>query len=54
MSKRGKKQSQQEQPMMDPKDAYDLCEGMDLPDGAFWAMVEEMSGAEPADFADED
>lgn len=37
-------------PRMDRDLAYAICDDMDLPDGAFWAMVEEMSGAEPADF----
>jgi hypothetical protein len=52
MSKKRKKQPKQE-PKMSPQDAYDLCDSFDLPDGAFWAMVEEMSGAEPADFCDD-
>jgi hypothetical protein len=30
---------------------YDMVDGMDLPDGAHWAMIEELSGLEPGDFA---
>jgi hypothetical protein len=30
---------------------YSLVDDMDLPDGAHWAMIEELSGLEPGDFA---
>lgn len=30
---------------------YDFVDDMDLPDGAHWAMIEELSGLEPGDFA---
>jgi len=36
---------------MSAGDAYDFVDSLDLPDGAHWAMVEELSGAEPGDFA---
>lgn len=42
---------------MSAKMAMDICDDMDLPDGAYWAMVEELSGCEPADcieYDDED
>lgn len=40
---------------MSAQDAMDLADDMDLPDGAYWAMVEELSGCEPADcITDED
>ena len=42
-----------EQNKMLPRDAYDLCDSMDLPDGAFWAMVEELSGATPDEFVED-
>lgn len=32
---------------MSVKDAADLAETMDLPDGAYWAMVEDLAGIEP-------
>jgi hypothetical protein len=32
-------------------DVYDFVDALDLPDGAHWAMIEELSGLEPADFA---
>ena len=32
-------------------DVWDMVEAMDLPDGAHWAMIEELSGLEPGDFA---
>jgi hypothetical protein len=35
---------------MSPDDVYTLVEAMDLPDGAHWAMIEELSGLEPGDF----
>lgn len=38
-----------ESPKMSAKDAMDFAESCDLPDGAYWAMVEELSGCEPAD-----
>lgn len=36
---------------MTPDDVYDFVDAMDLPDGAHWAMIEELSGYEPGDFA---
>lgn len=30
---------------------YDFVDDMDLPDGAHWALIEELSGLEPGDFA---
>ncbi len=39
---------------MSAKDAMDFAEGCDLPDGAYWAMVEELSGCEPADCIDDE
>ncbi len=48
------KRKHKEEPKMSGKDAMDICDGMDLPDGAYWAMVEEMSGCEPADCIDDD
>ena len=36
---------------MSPDDVYDFVDALDLPDGAHWAMIEEMSGFEPGDFA---
>jgi hypothetical protein len=36
---------------MSAADAMEFADGCDLPDGAYWAMIEELSGAEPADFA---
>lgn len=36
---------------MQPDDAYAFVDSLDLPDGAHWAMLEEMTGLEPADFA---
>jgi len=36
---------------MSARDAMDFADGCDLPDGAYWAMIEELSGAEPGDFA---
>ena len=40
--------------MMSPPDAYEFVSAIDLPDGAHWAMIEELSGADAADFADMD
>lgn len=48
-------QKRQDTPPMaglDPDFIYDLVDGMDLPDGAHWAMIEELSGLEPGDFAE--
>lgn len=36
---------------MAAQDVWDLVESMDLPDGAHFAMIEELSGLEPGDFA---
>jgi hypothetical protein len=36
---------------MDAATAYELVDALDLPDGAHWAMLEELTGMEPADFA---
>jgi hypothetical protein len=37
---------------MSPRDVYDFVDAMDLPDGAHWVMIEELSGLEPGDFAE--
>lgn len=50
MAKTKKKQDDK----MSAKDAMNLVESMDLPDGAYWAMVEELSGCEPADCIEDD
>jgi len=39
---------------MSAKDAMDFADDCDLPDGAYWAMVEELSGCEPVDCIDDD
>lgn len=31
-------------------DVYAFVDALDLPDGAHWAMIEELSGLEPGDF----
>jgi hypothetical protein len=36
---------------MTPSDAYDFVDSLGLPDGAHWAMLEELTGLEPAEFA---
>lgn len=36
---------------MAPGDVYNFVDALDLPDGAHWAMIEELSGYEPGDFA---
>lgn len=36
------------------QDAMELADDMDLPDGAYWAIIEELSGCEPADCIDLD
>lgn len=36
---------------LDPDFIYGFVDDMDLPDGAHWAMIEELSGLEPGDFA---
>ena len=36
---------------LDPDFVYSFVEDMDLPDGAHWAMIEDLSGLEPGDFA---
>ncbi|WP_397586778.1 hypothetical protein [Sphingobium fuliginis] len=36
---------------MDRDDVYAFVDALDLPDGAHWAMIEELSGLEPGDFA---
>jgi hypothetical protein len=46
-----KRASQPVRAVMDPDDAYTFVDALDLPDGAHWAMIEEMTGLEPADFA---
>ena len=35
---------------LDPHLAHDICD--DLPDGAYWAMMEELTGMEPAELID--
>jgi hypothetical protein len=49
-----KKRKAQEDVKMSAQDAMDLCDDMDLPDGAYWAMVEEMSGCTPDECVDDD
>ena len=34
---------------MSMREAVDHCDALDLPDGAYFAMIEELSGAEPGD-----
>ena len=34
---------------IDARLAMEIAESMDLPDGAFWAIVEELSGCDPAE-----
>lgn len=46
------KRKKAEEVKMSAQDAMDLCDDMDLPDGAYWAMVEEMSGCDPSDCVD--
>lgn len=48
------KRKQKPEPKMSAKDAMEMADDMDLPDGAYWAMVEELSGCEPADCIDLD
>lgn len=48
------KRKKQQETKMSAKDAMDFAEGCDLPDGAYWAMVEELSGCEPADCIDDE
>lgn len=40
-------------PKMRFEDAMEIAEGMDLPDGAFWAMAHEIAGLEYGDGFDE-
>ena len=35
----------------DLAETYAMVDALDLPDGAHWAMIEEITGLEPADFA---
>ncbi len=48
-----KRQERYSPPMrdLDPDFIYSFVDDMDLPDGAHWAMIEELSGLEPGDFA---
>jgi hypothetical protein len=48
------KRKKKEEVKMSAEDAMDLADSMDLPDGAYWAMVEELSGCEPADCVSEE
>ena len=41
------------EPHMSFKDAMEICDDMDLPDGAYWAMAHEMAGLEYGDGFDE-
>jgi hypothetical protein len=51
MSKKHRKKAEPKHDMT-PQDAMEFCDGLDLPDGAYWAMIEDLSGAEPSDFVD--
>lgn len=50
MAKRKKKPIENK---MSFKDACALCDDLDLPDGAYWAMAHEMAGLEYGDGFDE-
>jgi hypothetical protein len=50
-NQRQRQRQEQEGPRLDPGDAFDLIDD-DLPDGAYWAMMEEMTGMDTADLAD--
>lgn len=39
-------------PEMDPKTAMDLADDMDLPDGAYWAMLGDLMGLDYEDVMD--
>lgn len=47
----GVKRAKRAAPRMTAQDAYDFVDSLDLPDGAHWAMLEELTGLEPGDFA---
>jgi hypothetical protein len=50
-NQRQRRRHEQEGPRLDPGDAIDLIDD-DLPDGAYWALMEEMTGMDTADLAD--
>ena len=50
---RKRKQKTKQEPKMDKDLAYEICDDLDLPDGAFWAMIEDMSGATPDEFTED-
>ena len=50
-AKLGKRPQASSPTRMDAATAYELVDALDLPDGAHWAMLEELTGMEPADFA---
>jgi hypothetical protein len=52
MSKKKRKEIDDEPIKMDPELADAICDG--LPLGAYFAMMEELTGMEPADLADYD
>ena len=41
------------EPKMSFKDACDIADAMDLPDGAYWAIAHEMAGLEYGDGFDD-
>lgn len=56
MSKRNRRKRQtvrpsQERPLLDIETALEIVDD-DLPDGAYWAVLEEMTGKEPGEIAE--
>lgn len=51
MSRRRRKQRSAERPLMDLETALDIIDD-DLPDGAYWALLEEMTGMDPGEVAE--
>lgn len=51
LRRRQRMQEANEAPRMSIDDAMDIIDD-DLPDGAYWALLEEMTGCEPADVAE--
>jgi hypothetical protein len=41
------------QPKLSIESAIDIADAMDVPDGAWWAVMEEMTGMDPGSIAEE-
>ena len=49
MAKKRRRRNRKQPARINPSDAVAIVDDMDLPDGAYMAMLEEMTGMDPVD-----